>query len=244
MSVRYPVPQQSRPRTGLPGTWNTSLITSVAGDISGTADMAFGAGASTLTGSGALAGVAALAFGAGSSTLAGTGALAGAAPIAFTPAGDLTGTAAGSIAGTAAVAFGEGASALTGAGALAGVAAMTLDALLASAAATTGNNFAGPASSPSSGFTSRAKTKKSPSPRKTLPKRPKSSPARPSSASPAPAAQTPAITVEGPVSRETKREIRAAFRAEFNRDAGVVAAKALLRAQQEQEDEETLLWLI
>jgi hypothetical protein len=56
--------------------------------------------------------------------------------------------------------------------------------------------------------------------------------------------QTPAITVEGPVSRETKREIRAAFRAEFNRDAGVVAAKALLRAQQEQEDEETLLWLI
>jgi hypothetical protein len=243
MSVRYPVPQQSRPRTGLPGTWNTSLITSVAGDISGTADMAFGAGASTLTGSGALAGVAALAFGAGSSTLAGTGALAGAAPIAFTPAGDLTGTAPGSIAGSAAVAFGEGASALTGAGALAGVAAMTLDALLASAAATTGNNFAGPRFKPviwvhlksedeevtvAEEDAAEAAEKLA---RKAVKRITRST-------------QTPAISVEGPVSRETKREIRAAFRAEFNRDAGVVAAKALLRAQQEQEDEETLLWLI
>jgi hypothetical protein len=34
MSVRYPVPQQSRPRTGLPGTWNTSLTT--AGGVDGT----------------------------------------------------------------------------------------------------------------------------------------------------------------------------------------------------------------
>lgn len=245
MSVRYPVPQQARPRTGLPGTWNTSLTTAASGDISGAADMAFGAGASTLTGSGALAGVAALAFSAGSSTLAGTGALAGAAAIAFTPAGDLTGTAAGSIAGTAAMSFGEGASALRGAGALAGVAAMTLDALLASAAATTGNTFAGPRFKPVIWVHLKSEDEEvtvaeedAAEAAEKLARKAVKRITRTGST------QTPAISVEGPVSRETKREIRAAFRAEFNRDAGVVAAKALIRAQQEQEDEETLLWLI
>lgn len=33
MSVRHPVPAVSRPRAGLPGTWNTPLTTAVFGDV-------------------------------------------------------------------------------------------------------------------------------------------------------------------------------------------------------------------
>lgn len=93
----------------------------VSGAISGTSDMVFGAGSSTLTGAGALAGTAALVFGAGSSTLTGAGALTGSSALTFTPAGTLAG--AGSLAGAAAMLFG-GTGALDGAGALAGSSAI------------------------------------------------------------------------------------------------------------------------
>lgn len=59
MSVRYPVPLPLRPRTGLPGTWNTPLSTSGSHDASGSllADAAVVSGAALHphTSSGALA---------------------------------------------------------------------------------------------------------------------------------------------------------------------------------------------
>lgn len=54
-----------------------------AGAIAGTADLLFGAGASTLAGAGALAGTAAEVFGTGSSSLTGAGGVTGAAAIVF-----------------------------------------------------------------------------------------------------------------------------------------------------------------
>lgn len=94
--------------------------------ISGSCDLVFGAGSSTLAGSGALAGVCSLSFGAGSSTLTGSGALVGACALAFTGTDSLTGS--GALAGASACVFGAGSSTLVGAGALAGSSANTFGA--------------------------------------------------------------------------------------------------------------------
>lgn len=102
------------------------------GAITGSADMAFGAGSSAITGAGALAGTAALLFGAGSSSVTGAAPIAGTADLTFT-AGSSTLTGAGALAGSSGMVFGEGASVLQGAGALAGAAAMAFDASLSMA---------------------------------------------------------------------------------------------------------------
>jgi hypothetical protein len=60
----------------------------------------------------------------------------------------------------------------------------------------------------------------------------------------APTGETPTIKIEGDVTREEKRDIRKVFRAEFNRDQAILAAKEKLRADQERTDEEELMWLI
>lgn len=93
-----------------------------AGELSGTVSLAFGAGASTLTGSGALLGTGAIVIGEGSSTLIGAGALAGIAGLLFATSAALT--ASGALAGAAALLFTPTATAI-GAGVLAGSAALT-----------------------------------------------------------------------------------------------------------------------
>lgn len=92
----------------------------LSGAISGTADMVFAAGSSTLTGSGALAGTAAEVFGAGSSTLTGVGALAGSSALIFADGSSVL-SGSGALAGSGAMVFGSGSSTLVGAGALVGV---------------------------------------------------------------------------------------------------------------------------
>jgi len=91
------------------------------GPISGTSDLVFGVGSTTLAGVGTLAGVASLTVGA-SSTLLGAGALAGASPLVFTGS---TGATIVSANGSAAVIFAAEAQ-LLGLGALAGSAAITV----------------------------------------------------------------------------------------------------------------------
>jgi hypothetical protein len=57
-------------------------------------------------------------------------------------------------------------------------------------------------------------------------------------------AKTPVIKIEGEATREEKRDIRKKFRAEFNRDEAILVAKEKLRADQERQEEEELMWLI
>jgi hypothetical protein len=242
MSVRYPVPQQSRPRTGLPGTWNTSLTT--AAGVDGTSATTNANDTSTASGTTTVVGTLARTNANDTSSASGTTTVVG--TLAKTNAND-----ASAAAGTTTV---VAASASTNANDTANASGAVP--ANGSAAITNANDAAsaeGATPRVNSGIPPRFKPViwvhlKSEDEEVTVAEEDAAEAAeklaRKAVKRITRSTQTPAITVEGPVSRETKREIRSAFRAEFNRDAGVVAAKALIRAQQEQEDEETLLWLI
>ena len=100
------------------------LIQTVNGD--GAAAITFGAGSSTLTGSGALVGACAVTFGEGSSTLGGSGPLSGSCAVVFDATA--TGGAPGVLAGSCAITFGAGNSTLGSSGTLAGSAAIVFGA--------------------------------------------------------------------------------------------------------------------
>lgn len=105
----------------------TLLFSGEGGGMSGASGMAFGAGASTLSGAGALVGTQALAFGAGVTALAGAGALAASGAMTFGEGGT-TLLGAGALAGTAAAVFGEGVTTLQATGSIAGTATILVTA--------------------------------------------------------------------------------------------------------------------